>query len=70
MGRHPNKRELFENFIKEHGKPAYYIGMGDKDITSCNELGIPAISVSWISKGKVKGDYDIANIRQLKKIIE
>ena len=22
MGRHPNKRELFEEFIKEHGKPA------------------------------------------------
>jgi len=55
MGRHPNKRELFEEFIKEHGKPVYYIGNGDKDITSCKELGVPAISVNWVSQGQVKG---------------
>lgn len=70
MGRHPNKRELFEEFIKEHGKPAYYIGNGDKDITSCKELGIPAISVNWVSQGEIKGDYDIKRVPELEAIIK
>jgi len=70
MGKHPNKRELFEEFIKEHGKPAYYIGNGDKDITSCKELGIPAISVNWVSQGEVKGDYDIQRVPELEAIIK
>ncbi|MBI5871960.1 HAD family hydrolase [archaeon] len=69
MGRHPDKRELFEEFIKEHGKPVYYIGNGDKDITSCKELGIPAISVNWVSQGKVKGDYNIQSVPELEAII-
>ncbi|MBI2661897.1 HAD family hydrolase [Candidatus Woesearchaeota archaeon] len=70
MGKHPNKRELFEEFIKEHRRPAYYIGNGDKDITSCKALGIPAISVNWISQGKVKGDYDIQVVSELEAIIK
>lgn len=70
MGKHPNKRELFEGFIKEYGKSAYYIGNGDKDITSCKELGIPAISVNWVSQGEVKGDYDIQMVPELKAIIK
>lgn len=70
MGRHPNKRESFEEFIKEHGKPAFYIGNGDKDITSCKELGIPAISVNWVSQGEVKGDYDIQRVPELEAIIK
>ena len=69
MGKHPNKKELFEEFIKEYGKPKYYIGNGDKDITSCRELGIPAISVNWVSKGKVKGDYDIQSVKELEAIL-
>jgi len=69
MKKHPDKRELFEEFIKEEGKPAYYIGRGDDDITSCKELGILAISVNWVSKGKVKGDYDIKSVKELDVII-
>ncbi|MEW5897525.1 MAG: HAD family hydrolase [Nanoarchaeota archaeon] len=70
MGRHPNKRELFEEFIKEHGKPTFYVGNGDKDITSCKELGIPAISVNWVSQGEVKGDYDVQRVPELEAIIK
>jgi len=70
MEKHPNKRELFEEFIKEHGKLAYYIGNGDKDIISCKELRIPAISVSWVSQGEVKGDYDIQTVPELEAIIK
>ena len=70
MGKHPNKKELFEAFIKEHGKPAYYIVNGDKDITSCRELGIPAISVNLVSRGEVKGDYDIQTVLELEAIIK
>ncbi|MFW6027124.1 MAG: HAD family hydrolase [Candidatus Woesearchaeota archaeon] len=70
MGRHPNKRELFEEFIKKYGKPAYYIGNGDKDIASCKELGIPTISVSWVSLGKLKGNYDIRKVSELEAIIK
>lgn len=70
MERHPNKRELFEEFIKEHGKPNYYVGNGDKDITSCKELGIPSISVNWVSQGEVKGDYDVNTVKELKEIIK
>ncbi|MFW6047583.1 MAG: HAD family hydrolase [Candidatus Woesearchaeota archaeon] len=70
IGRHPNKRELFEEFIKKHGKPAYYIGNGDKDIVNCKELEIPAISVNWVSQGEVKGDFDIKSVKELKAIIK
>lgn len=70
MGKHPNKRELFEEFIKENGKPAFYIGNGDKDITSCKELGIRAISVNWVSQGEIKGDYDIQRVPELEAIIK
>ena len=70
MGKHPNKRELFEEFIKEYGKPKFYVGNGDKDITSCKELGISSISVNWVSRGKVKGDYDIKNVQELEEILK
>ncbi len=69
MEKHPSKRGLFEDFIKAHGKPLYYIGHGDKDITMCKELGIPTISVNWVSQGKLKGDYDIQTVQELKSII-
>lgn len=69
MERHPDKKELFKDFIREYGKPAYYIGNGDRDVTSCKELGIPAISVNWVSQGDVKGDYDIKRVPELEPII-
>lgn len=68
--KHPNKKELFKEFLKEYGKPAFYIGNGDKDITSCKELGIPSISVNWVSQGQVKGDYDVKTVKELEKIIK
>lgn len=67
--RYPNKKELFQQCIEEYGKPLFYIGNGDKDIISCKELGIPSISVAWVSSGKVKGDYDINKVKELEKII-
>ena len=66
----PNKKEMFKEFLKEYGKPAFYIGNGDKDITSCKELGIPSISVNWVSPGQVKGDYDVQTVKELEKIIK
>ncbi|MBW3011711.1 HAD hydrolase-like protein [Candidatus Woesearchaeota archaeon] len=69
MGRHPNKRELFEEFIAEYEKPVFYIGNGDKDITACKELGIKSISVSWVSESKIKGDFDIATVKELEEIL-
>lgn len=70
MGKHPNKKELFEEFVKEYGKPEYYIGKGDKDIVSCRELGISTISVNWVSRGELKGDYDVKSVKELEKIIK
>lgn len=70
MTKHPDKKMLFKEFIEKHNKPVFYIGNGDEDITSCHELGIPSISVNWVSKGDVKGDYDIDNVKELEKIIE
>jgi phosphoglycolate phosphatase-like HAD superfamily hydrolase len=70
MGKHPNKRELFGEFVKEYGKPTYYIGYGDKDITSCKELGIPTISVNWVSQGTIKGDYNVKKVSELEAIIK
>lgn len=70
MEKHPNKRELFVEFIKEYGKPKFYIGNGDKDIVNCKELGIPSISVNWVAHGKVKGDYDIKTVKELEKILK
>jgi len=70
MEKHPNKREMFEEFVNEYGKPIFYIGNGDKDIISCKELGISSISVNWVSQGKIKGDYDIQKVSELKTIIK
>ena len=69
VNKQPNKKELFEEFIKKYEKPIFYIGKGDKDITTCKDLGIKSISVSWISKGQLKGDYDINTVKELKDII-
>ena len=68
--KHPNKKEMFKEFLKEHGKPSFYIGNGDKDITSCKELDIPSISVNWVSPGKVKGDYNANTVKELEKILK
>src|SRR3989338_2853425 len=65
----PDKKGLFKEFIKEHGKPEFYIGNGDKDIQTCKELGIKTISVNWVSKGEFKGDYDVDNVKDLEKAL-
>ena len=65
MHEQPDKKGLFEKFIREYGKPIFYIGAGDKDIDCCKELVIKTISVSWVVKGKVKGDYDIKKVIEL-----
>lgn len=70
VNKHPNKKELFEEFIKRYGKPIFYIGNGDKDIITCKELRIKSISVNWVSKGEFKGDYDINTVKELKGIIQ
>jgi phosphoglycolate phosphatase-like HAD superfamily hydrolase len=70
MDKHPNKKELFSELVRDHGKPAYYIGHGDKDIATCTKLGIPSISVNWVSTGTQKGNYDVQNISELQKILQ
>jgi phosphoglycolate phosphatase-like HAD superfamily hydrolase len=70
VAKHPNKEQLFKEFIEKHGKPAFYIGNGDKDILFCKKLGITTISVSWVSKGEIKGDYDISKVKELEKILK
>lgn len=70
MTRHPDKKQLFREFVGKHAKPVFYIGNGDKDITSCRELGIKTISVNWVSKGEIKGDYDINTVKELERIVK
>jgi len=70
MERHPDKKELFKEFIEKFGKPEFYIGNGDKDIKNCKELGIKTISVNWVEKSEFEGDFDIDSIEELKEIIE
>jgi len=65
----PSKKELLEEFIKAYAKPVFYIGNGDKDIQACKELGIKTISVSWVSKGEFKGDYNVDTVEELKNIL-
>lgn len=65
----PSKKELLQEFVKEHGKPKFYIGNGDKDILSCRELGIPTISVNWVSQGKHRGDYSVDTVKDLEKLL-
>ncbi len=67
MGKHPNKREMFVEFINEHGAPKYYIGDGDENMNICKELHISTISVNWVSKSKIKGDYDVSTVEELRK---
>lgn len=70
MARHPDKKELFKEFIKKYGKPMFYIGNGDKDIENCKSVGIKTISANWVSKGKYKGDFDVKTVKELKNIIK
>lgn len=69
MHRHPDKKQLFKEFIAKYGKPMYYIGSGDEDIKNCKEIGIKTISVNWVSRGKFKGDFDVNSVGELKRII-
>ena len=61
---------LYRELIKKYGKPLFYIGDGDIHISICKKLKIPCISVNWVSKAKIKGDYDIETIDELKEIIK
>lgn len=70
IDRHPDKKQLFKEFIKKHSKPIFYIGNGDKDIESCKKVGIKTISVNWVSKGKYKGHFDVKSVRELKKVLK
>jgi FMN phosphatase YigB (HAD superfamily) len=67
--KHPNKKELFEEFIEKEGDPLFYIGNSDKEITNCKKLGIKTISVEWVSPSRIKGDYNVLTIKEFKKII-
>lgn len=67
--RQPSKKELLQEFIGDHGKPKFYIGNGDTDILSCRELGIPTISVNWVSKGEHSGDYQANTVKDLEKLL-
>lgn len=69
VGKKPSKKELLEEFVKEHGKPKFYIGNGDNDIKNCRELGIPTISVSWVNRGEFMGDYNIDSVKELDNIL-
>lgn len=69
IAKRPDKKELFKEFIELYGKPKFYIGQGDKDITACRNLGIATISVNWVSSGETKGDYDINSVRELERIL-
>ncbi|MBN1644998.1 HAD family hydrolase, partial [Candidatus Woesearchaeota archaeon] len=70
VSKHPDKKQLFKEFIKKHGKPKFYIGNGDKDIERCKKAGIKTISVNWVSKGKYKGDFDVDSVKEFKKILK
>jgi FMN phosphatase YigB (HAD superfamily) len=70
IDRHPDKKQLFKEFIKKYSKPLFYIGNGDKDILNCKKAGIKTISVNWVSKGKYKGDFDVKTVKELSKIIK
>ncbi len=69
INKRPSKKELLQKFVQEHGKPKFYIGNGDKDILSCKELSIPAISVNWVSKGEYLGDYQAGTVKDLEKLL-
>ncbi len=66
---HPNKEKLFKEFIRKEGKPAFYIGYGDSDLKTIGNMGIKTISVNWIKEGENKGDYNIAKVGELEKIL-
>ncbi len=68
MKQQPNKKELLKEYARDH-KPTFYIGQGDKDITTCKELNIPTISVNWVKKAEIKGEHDIQKVEQLKEIL-
>jgi FMN phosphatase YigB (HAD superfamily) len=70
MEKQPSKKTLFEEFIKKHGKPEFYIGRGDKDLNSIKELGIRTISVNWVSSGDVKGNFDVNKVSEIDPILE
>tara|TARA_Y100000310_G_scaffold340233_1_gene435302 strand:+ start:250 stop:714 length:465 start_codon:yes stop_codon:yes gene_type:complete len=65
----PDKKELFKAFIAKHGKPEYYIGDGDKNLAVAKELDIKTISVNWVKKAEIKGDFDVQSVSELKDVL-
>ncbi|MBW3003999.1 HAD hydrolase-like protein [Candidatus Woesearchaeota archaeon] len=69
MSEEADKRKMFKEFIKDNGKPLFYIGDGDEHISICKELGIKTISVNWVAKAEIKGDFDVETVDELKKAL-
>lgn len=70
MGERPDKQKLFSSFTEKYGKPEFYIGYGDEDLQAISEKGVKTISVSWIKKGRFRGDFDIGSVKELSEIIK
>lgn len=70
MEKEPKKKELIELFMKRYGKPEFYIGNGDKDLKIVKDLGIKTISVNWVAKGDVKGNFEAEKVEDIDKILE
>ena len=70
MESHPSKHELIELFIKKYGKPLFYIGQGDKDIVTFQNLGIKTIVVDWVTPSEHKGNFEAHNVEEVKNIVE
>lgn len=70
MQEEPDKKKMLQKFISKYGKPEFYIGDGDKHIEICKEFGIKTISVNWVNKAEIKGDFDIESVKELEEIIK
>lgn len=70
----PNKRILFDEFVKKHGKPLCYLGNADDDMAVCKELKITSVLVTWdkLSDKEAEdlADYKANSVEELQSIFE
>lgn len=65
-----HKKELFEAYLKKHGRPEFYIGKGNKDMEYCRSVGIKTITAEWLNPPIIQGNFSAKTPQDVEKILE
>lgn len=66
----PNKRRLFEMFIKDHGKPMIYFCDRKGDVAACKKLGIKSALVMLDIYDDAKADFRVKSKKDMEEVLK